>query len=164
MPKYRTVITNVGLNALSAAIANGETITLSHIAVGDGNGQAVEPNAAQLSLVNETARVEILKKEASTINPGLTDVLAIFPTSVGGFTVREVGVLMQGGALFAVANMPDYYKPTAADGIVREMSVRIPLEIDAGNVEISITPETELITRAEFDALAARVAALEKSN
>jgi len=99
MPKYRTVITNVGLNALSAAIAKGETITLSHIAVGDGNGQAVEPNAAQLSLVNERARVEILKKEASTINPGLTDVLAIFPTSVGGFTVREVlEAAINGGA------------------------------------------------------------------
>lgn len=159
--KYKVIITNVGLAALSNALAAGKTVELSHVAIGDGNGEPVEPLASMKSMVHELARVSILKKESSSLNPGLTDILAVFPTSVGGFTVREVGVFMENGALFAIANMPDYYKPTASEGIVRELSIRIPLEIDDADAEIVVTPETALVARSEFDALVARVAALE---
>lgn len=50
---YKTIHTNYGLTRLAEAESTGTPINLTHMAVGDGNGNPVEPSEIQTELVRE---------------------------------------------------------------------------------------------------------------
>lgn len=59
MSAFETIHTNYGLARIAAAAAGGSIINLQFMAVGDGNGQPVTPNPAQVALVREVYRAAI---------------------------------------------------------------------------------------------------------
>ena len=56
---FYSIVTNVGADIINDALAKGEKIDLSFIAVGDGNGNYYEPQSSQTELVHETYRANI---------------------------------------------------------------------------------------------------------
>jgi len=50
MAEFRTIHTTAGLTAMAAAEATGTSINLTHMAVGDGNGNPVTPTEGQAVL------------------------------------------------------------------------------------------------------------------
>mgnify|MGYP001551036656 CR=1 FL=1 len=137
---YFMKLTDAGAAAIAAEQAGGAAVTLSEMAVGDGNGNPVgQPTGSETALVREVFRAGI---SSLYVNPGdgtIVQAELIIPPASGGFAVREVGVFMGDGTLFAYGNFPDTYKPTAAEGSTRDMVVIAAIKVGtAESVELVI--------------------------
>lgn len=157
---YFALLTAVGEAKLANAIALGEDVSYTHMAVGDGGGSATVPTRTQTALVNERRRAGINEIRPDPLNPAQIIVEQVIPESVGGWWVREIGVFDDEGDLVAVANCPDSYKPLLAEGSGRTQIIRMVLLVSsAASVQLKIDPTVVLATRAYADAGDAAVAA-----
>ncbi|ELN4703506.1 phage tail protein, partial [Escherichia coli] len=76
----------------------------------------------------------------------------VIPESVGGWWIREIGLLDNTGALIAIANCAPSYKPQLAEGSGRTQTVRMVLIVNnTGSVELKIDPSVVLATREYCD-------------
>ncbi|UGV31532.1 phage tail protein [Halopseudomonas aestusnigri] len=151
MTTYRTLHTPAGLAMMAAAQANpAAIINLVEMAVGDGNGNPVDPDvlAAGTGLVRERYRAAINSATQHPGEPNRWTVELVIPVSVGGFVMREAGVFDSNGTLFAVANLPDAQKPAEADGAYSDTVVRMEfLVTNAEDVTFLIDPSAIVATR-----------------
>ncbi|MCP4102602.1 MAG: phage tail protein [Lentisphaerae bacterium] len=152
---FYSVLTNIGQAALANAGALGQTINLSHMAVGDGNGSAVTPNETATALVNEVYRGSLNSLSTDSENPNWLIAELVIPTNVGGWTVHEVGLFDSNGNLFAYGNFPETYKPQLSEGASRDLVIRMVLQVSGtANVELKIDPAVVLATRDYADIVA----------
>jgi microcystin-dependent protein len=149
MAQYLTLLTNIGAAKLATALANGSTVRLSQMAVGDGNGASVTPSATQSALVREKHRVALQSVTVDPANPNYIIAEAVIPSTVGGWTIREAGLFDSTGQLFAVANFPDTVKPLLAEGSARDLVVRVVIQVsNASAVQLLIDPSVVLASQA----------------
>lgn len=149
---YFTILTDIGKAKLANATALGQTVNLTQIAVGDGNGTAVTPTQAMTDLVNQVwiGNVSDLRIDEAQNNWIVAE--SYIASDIGGFTVREVGLFDDVGDLIAVGNYPDSYKPVFASGAAKDMLLRIIIEVsNADTVELLIDPAIILATREYVD-------------
>ncbi len=144
-----TIVTTIGLAKIAAALANNSTVNLSEIALGDGAGNPVTPDQNATALVREVWRGGLTNLTNDPNNPDRYVVAeTVVPTDVGGWSVREVGVYDNTGALIAIGNFPDTYKPLPTEGAARDLIVRIYLAVsNTSAVEIKIDPAIVLASR-----------------
>lgn len=148
MSTFKSVVTTLGQARIAAAIAAGTDINITQLAVGDGNGKATTPVASQTKLVKEVYRTPLnsLKLEPSHGNWVIAE--AVLSASVGGFWMREMGLFSSDGALIAVCNMADTYKPTLAEGSGRTQTLRMVIAVS--NTEaISLLIDDSVIMATE---------------
>ncbi len=60
---YGSILTLLGENAEVNGKLNNKSITFTHIAIGDGNDQYVQPSRTQTTLVNEITRIPVTGME-----------------------------------------------------------------------------------------------------
>lgn len=120
---YPYVTTAIGSQKIVQAISGGVPVNLTHIAVGDGGGEEYEPQKEQTELRGETWRGEINKKVIHPDDPNIIIVTGIVPHDVGGFFVREIGLIDEDGDLIYIFSYPTSYKPTPASNISKDMSL-----------------------------------------
>lgn len=150
--KFKTVTTNLGRNAVAIAHATGSSIKLTHMAVGDGNGQSVEPNSAMTALVHEVYRGQINDIVINSEVQGEFTAELLIPQSTGGFFIREVGLFFEDGTMFAIGNTPLTEKTELSSGAATDLLVRMIIRVlDAGTIEIFIDPAQVLATRDYVD-------------
>ncbi len=148
MSTFKSVVTTLGQARIAAAIAAGTDINITQLAVGDGNGKATTPVASQTKLVKEVYRTPLnsLKLDPSHGNWVIAE--AVLSASVGGFWMREMGLFANDGALIAVCNMADTYKPTLAEGSGRTQTLRMVIAVS--NTEaISLLIDDSVIMATE---------------
>lgn len=151
-PTYYAILTTLGLQRLAEATASGVPLVFAHVAVGDGNGVAITPDAAMTALVHETARVSVNNVEVSPDQPDIVRVEGLLPSDTGGFTIREAGLFNFAGELIAIASYPPIYKPTPADGVTVEEYIRILLQLtDVTAVSLTVDPSVITATRIYVD-------------
>ncbi|WP_439826198.1 phage tail-collar fiber domain-containing protein [Aeromonas caviae] len=144
---YKTIHTAVGLELMTQAEATGTQIRLTHIAVGDGNGNPITPDKSMAQLVRERHRdaVNRVWQDPNIANKFSAEI--IIPATVGGFTLREVGVFDSNGNLFVVGNLPDTYKPTDTDGAYSDTVIRVDFMVtNASVVQIMVDPNVVTAT------------------
>lgn len=147
---YKVLITTVGREKLAAALATGTTVKLKSIALGDGNGKPAEPTETQTALAREVYRADMLScTPLSSAPENIVCVLAI-PASAGGWTVREIGIFDTDGALFAVGNIAEAYKPAPSEGTSREMLLRCIIGIGATDAVELVTDPAQVIATQEY--------------
>ena len=122
MSEFYTILTAKGL-AKVAALANDETITLTHMVFGNST---LEPYEDMTELRAEKHRSELIKVQVAG-NQIIAE--AILLGNVGGFWVREIGIIDSDGDLFAVGKYPATYKPDTSEGTVKELGVRMVLVV-----------------------------------
>lgn len=145
---YQTLHTEYGLQRMAAAEAASVSINLTHMAVGDGNGNAVTPTESMTQLVRERYRATVNRVFQDPENPKKFTAELIVPSTEGGFTLREVGIFDSDGGLFAVGNLPETYKPNSSEGAYSDTAVRIEfLVTNAGVVTIQIDPNVAVATQ-----------------
>ena len=147
--KHKVRLTNLGKALLDNA-TNGEPIKLTHIAVGDGNGQITEPNPNQLALINECWRGEITGREFDTNNQSI--IKTVIDSSVGDFFIREAGVFDEQGRLIYIANTPEEEKVSTNTGAVLDLELQLYIRYDnADRIDIVIPDSIEerIIERVE---------------
>lgn len=149
--KYFATLTNAGADRLAAAIAAGDKMDITQMAVGDGGGALPIPDPAQTALIGEVHRSPLNKLEV--VLPGTVLAEIIIPPQMGGWWLREVALFAKDGVCVAIGNMPESYKPVAEDGSSRTQIVRIQLAVSStNNVEMIVDPTLVIATREDVNA------------
>ena len=151
--EFFTILTATGRNKLAAATAPGTPLTLTQMAVGDGdNGAYYSPTEAQTALKHEVWRGAINHLAVDANNPNWIVAELVIPDNVGGFYIREVGLFDSAGAMIAVGKFPESYKPTLAAGSNKQLYVRMILEVaNTSAVTLLVDPSVVLATRQYCD-------------
>ncbi|QME83996.1 tail fiber protein [Escherichia fergusonii] len=151
--KFKTVITTVGAAKLAAATApGGRKVNITTMAVGDGGGQLPVPDAGQTKLVNEVWRHALNKISQDNRHSNYIIAELVIPPEVGGFWMRELGLYDDTGALIAVANMAESYKPALAEGSGRSQTCRMVIIVSSvASVDLTIDTTTVMATQDYVD-------------
>ncbi|WGL97192.1 phage tail protein [Arsenophonus sp. aPb] len=150
--KYFALLTEIGENLLAQATALGTKLELTHIAVGDGNGQLPIPDPKQTKLVAEKRRGAINTLFIDEKNKNQIVAEQIIPETDGGWWVREIGLFDKSANLIAVANCPETYKPQLSEGSARTQTIRMILIVShTESVTVKIDPSVVLATREYVD-------------
>ena len=145
---FKTIHTNYGLAKLAQAEAQGLTINLPEMAVGDGGGNPVTPDENQSQLVRERYRAPVNRVYQDPTNPAKFSAELVIPASVGGFSLREVGIFDDAGSLFVVGNLPDTYKPSSSEGAFSDTVVRVDFIVsNAQTIELIADPNVVVVTQ-----------------
>lgn len=143
MSTYHTIITNAGKQLFANAINSSNKVNISHLSLGDGNGNMSTPNATRTRLVNERTKVAVNDVKINASNANWLEVSAIIPSNNGGYTVREIG-LYAGNTLVAIGNFPATYKPSANEGGAREMSIKVVIALENASV-VNVSLDNSLV-------------------
>ena len=145
---YFGIVTRTGHGLIAAALAGGTAVRLTHVALGDGGGAPVAPAEDMAALVNEVHRAPINTLTQDADEPALMWAEVVLPANVGGWYIREAGILDEAGNLVAVASTPESYKPELAEGSASEFVLKLPLVLtNTETVTIKIDPTVVLASR-----------------
>ncbi|KQN46875.1 hypothetical protein ASE93_12245 [Serratia sp. Leaf50] len=146
MSEYYSVITHAGRRLAADAVATSETIVLTHFVIGDGKGKEQVPNPEATKLVNEVYRGEIASLSVSPDQDNQMMAMLVLPTGVGGFTVREIGLLTDRGELYAIANSAALEKPVS--GVSINLQFRLAVS-DSKNITLKVATGDGLFLRID---------------
>ena len=152
MASYYTILTSVGQSKVANAVALGQKVNLSALAVGDANGVTPQPNANAKALIHERRRAPLNRVEIDKENPNFIVCEQVLPPEVGGWEIREIGVFDDEGNLIAYGNYPPTYKPLMNEGTSRTQTVRLVMQVsDTASVTLKVDPSVVLATRQYVD-------------
>jgi phage-related tail fiber protein len=144
------------LNAGEAKDANAKALGIprryTQIAVGDGGGVLPTPDRARTALVGEKrcAPINALWQDPNNASQFVAE--QVIPETVGGWWIRELGLIDEDGTLCYYGNCPETYKPQMAEGSGRTQVVRMAVLNATGvPVELKIDPSIVLATRQYCD-------------
>ena len=104
------ILTTAGINAVSSADQAGQTVEITHLAFGDSSW---EPTIAATALQNEQDRVT---PSAGSLIDDPSLYLSATLTGSTGYDVREIGVFLSDGTLFAIwSHATDVFAHKSAD-------------------------------------------------
>lgn len=161
--KYYTILTKVGQAKIANAIAYGRQVQLSKFVLGDGGGTSYDPDESQTALKHEVYRANVGNVVVSDETINMLEVNMAVPADVGGWIVREMGILDADGDLIAISKTPDDPKPGAGSGAAKDVVYRLFIVVtNTDAVEIKIDPTVTVATKAEVEAVAASVKQLDR--
>ncbi|MBT0887561.1 MULTISPECIES: phage tail protein [Acinetobacter] len=137
MSQYYNIKTNAGDAAIATALANNTKLNITHVAFGDGGGSVPTPSKNRTTLVHEVHRQAVNKyTQHPTISKWLT-VEAIIPSNIGGFWIREIGVIAD-GVLISYGSHAPFFKVADTEG-VSEYRLKFTIDIqDASIVQLTL--------------------------
>jgi phage-related tail fiber protein len=145
---FYTILTAYGLARDAAYRQGGAATPLLTMAVGDGGGAPVVPNEAQTALVREVFRAPVSDCTRDPANPGCVIAELTIPPEAGGWTVQEIGIFDDTGALYAVGNLPPTFKPAPASGASKQLTIRMYLATsNAASITVVVDPGINYATR-----------------
>lgn len=137
------LLTNLGRAKEAAALANATTITITHIAIGDG---ATVPSGGETQLYHEVARktVSVHGTVVGADNVAYFD--CYLAAGDGPYTIREAGLYDATGDLIAIAHYdPAINKPVPSSGQTVEGTVRLEVAFsNIANVVIVVDPSIQV--------------------
>lgn len=146
---FTSIHTTHGLRETARAMAEDAQITLVSMVVGDGGGNPVDPNVGMLTLVRERWRGSINRIYKDPDNEIQYIAEAVIPAAVGGWTIREGGLIDSTGKLFTVCNLPASYKPLPEEGTTSDFTVRIAFQpANANTVTLQVDPNVTIATQS----------------
>lgn len=149
--KYYSTLTKIGLNAIARATTMNEKVKFSKFCIGDAE---INPDVTTTALGHEVWQGSLSSIVVDENNPNWIVLTCIISATVGGFTIREVGIKDEDGNLLAVASYPETYKPILAEGAGKDLIVRVILEVSNTEcVELKIDPTVTLATRSDLEAI-----------
>ncbi|HDH7178204.1 TPA: phage tail protein [Escherichia coli] len=151
--KYKTIITTEGRRKLAEALKpGGKKVTLAKMQVGDGNGQEVEPSEEQQQLVKKVWEGNISSITQDAENESFVTAELVIPADQGSFWVREIGLFDDEGAMIAVGNVAEGYKPRLEEGSGREQVFRMVILLsNLSALNIKLDQSVVMVTKAALD-------------
>lgn len=154
--KFYSLVTTIGQAQFANALALDQKVAFGTFAVGDGGGSVYDPSENQTDLKHEVWSGKITSLTIGENNPNELIVETYIPSNKGGFTIREFGIKDSDGNLLVVGKHPETYKPVAADGTAKDITLRVILVIsNANEVILKIDPSVQVATRQDLDKIRA---------
>lgn len=139
--QFYTIMTDAGLAAFANAPITQAEIDFAKVAVGDGNGSYYTPTKDMTTLKKKVWEHVPNSVQLDPEADNRIVVTAIIPSTVGGFTIREVGVFDSNDTLLAIGKMPETFKPVMSQGSAKDLSIEVIFEVtNASSVVIKINP------------------------
>lgn len=162
--QYFMLLTVAGQRKLAAHMAGGAPLQITHMAIGDGGGSPVLPTENRTALVQEVHRQGLTNLSQHGTNANWVIAETVLATTIGGWYIRECGLIDIDGDLVAYGNFPDSYKPVLSEGSGKELIIRSILEVSSTAaitlvVDSSITWATQAWVLGQNYATQAWVAA-----
>ncbi|HBR3116181.1 TPA: phage tail protein [Klebsiella pneumoniae] len=150
--KYIAILTPAGEAKMAAAAISGEPVGFSHMAVGDGGGSTTTPDPSRTDLINELYRASLNRLIIADQAANIIRAEMIMLPQVGGFWLREAALYDEDGICLAVANLPESYKPLAAEGSGKLHAVNLWIAVsNTAYVELKADPSVILATVEEVN-------------
>lgn len=160
--QFYTILTQIGKAKIANATALGTQINIVKFHVGDGNGSYYNPTEEQTQLKNKLWEGNISSIRVDDENQNWIILEAVIPGSDGGFMVREVGAVDSDGNLIAIGKFPETYKPIAGDGSVKDLILKMVLEVsNTSSVTLKIDPTVILATKKDILDLEEKINSIE---
>ncbi|OUT13600.1 hypothetical protein B9N63_06145 [Campylobacter concisus] len=140
--KQYTLLTVNGINKLLKIASNGSKIILKEVVVSDFDGELSE---SITTIPNEKYRGAINAITINESDSNILDVDAIIPPEVGGFYIKTAGIYCDDGSLFAVARLPDTYKPLLSEGSSKDITLSFRLQIANANDSIVLKVDNNVV-------------------
>ncbi|HCP8907337.1 TPA: phage tail protein [Escherichia coli] len=144
--KHCSILTNRGKALEAASAAGGAPVVLDGFVVGDGNGNTVTPEAGKTALVREVYRGTISRLTVSPDQENQFIAYLVLPEGVGGFTVREAGLLTTDGELYAVGSCAAIEKPV--NGVTATLQFRLAVA-ESAQVTLNVATGDGLFLRQD---------------
>lgn len=144
--KYYSILTNRGKELEAQSSVTGQPVTIKDFVIGDGNGEAVTPDPARTALIREVYRGSISALNVSPEQSNQWMANIVLPSDIGGFTVREVGLLTDAGELYAVANCAAIEKPES--GVSVSLQFRLAVN-ETASIELKVVSGDGLFLRID---------------
>ena len=131
----------------------GQKVNITTLAVGDGGGSYYKPNSTMTALKGEKWRGKVNRVEVNEKSPNMIDVVAVVPSDVGGWTIREMGVFddAEEPNMIAVCNTPDTEKVIITSGAAGEIELTMHIEIsNTGAISFVIDPNVVTATKKDL--------------
>lgn len=153
MPEnFYAILTNTGKAKIANAMLLNQKVDFNELALGDGGGIYANPTENQTALVNEIFRCPIGAVTIDTNNSNWIVVETAIAAQTGGFMIREAGIYDSEGDLLAVAKYPETYKPALEEGSVKDLLIRMILEVtNASVVTLKVDPTVILATKKDLE-------------
>ncbi|WP_421663672.1 phage tail protein [Lysinibacillus telephonicus] len=152
MSNFYMILTDVGIAKIANSQLTNQTIDLTQIAVGDGDGAYYNPVQTATALKNETWRGNISSVSIDPNNANWIVVEGIIPSTVGGFTIREVGLFDSNNEMIAIGKVPETYKPTFEEGSSKDLHLKSILEVsNADAVTMKADPSVIIASKKYVD-------------
>ncbi len=156
--KFFAVVTDLGTKEMMEAVTQGKKVNITQFAVGDGGGQYYVPDTAMEGLRNEVWRGGIGACRISEESENIMIAEATIPSSVGGFTIREMAVFDDKNVMIAVCNTPDTAKVKVTDGVVHELLVQMEIVLDnKESVGLLVDPNIVTATKKDLQNLTGKL-------
>lgn len=150
---YGTIVTNIGVQLITTAMMEGRKVNITTLAVGDGGGAYYQPTTNMTALKNEKWRGLIKSVSVNEQSPNMIDVVAVVPSDVGGWTIREMCVIDDSANMIAICNTPDTEKVLIASGAAGEIELTVHIEIsNTGVISFVIDPNTVTATKKDLES------------
>ena len=150
---YGTLVTDCGIQLIAAAVMEGKKINITDLAVGDGGGAYYQPTPNMTGLKNECWSGPIKSVSVNKDSPNMIDITAIIPSTVGGFTIREMAVKDDVKNTIAICNTPDTEKVIISSGAAGEIELTMHIEIsNADAISFIIDPNVVTATKKDIEA------------
>lgn len=149
---YGTLVTDCGIQLIAAAVMEGKKINITDLAVGDGGGAYYQPTPNMTGLKNECWSGPIKSVSVNKDSPNMIDIRAIIPSTVGGFTIREMAVKDDVKNTIAICNTPDTEKVIISSGAAGEIELTMHIEIsNADAISFIIDPNVVTATKKDIE-------------
>jgi len=151
-------LTVPGENEFAAAIAAGRMVNFTQMVLGDANGAWYEVTGAETELLNEQWRGPLLQifRDATVLNRIVCD--APVPVDIGGFTIREFGLLSDTGVLMAIGMHQVIELPAPGGATTLDIVIRGLLDVvNADVVNLVVDPYIVTATRIYVDTEIAKI-------
>ncbi|EJL0134399.1 phage tail protein [Escherichia coli] len=148
------ILTTSGAAEIEAAYQNGQTVTVRHVLLGDGGGQALpstpDEMAAMTSLYGEFGQEPF--SDGAVEEGFISGDIVIDCKSYPGKTLRELGMISDRGTLIAYGRYPDTFLPDQTDSVIKEVILTLVLGLThAQSVVLEVDPDRAIITQETGD-------------
>lgn len=145
-------LTTAGLAEFAAAITEERLVDITQMVLGDANGAWYEITGNEVALLNEQARFPLLQICRDPVNLNRIICDAPIPVDVGGFAIREFGLLSAAGVLLAIGMHQIIDLPAPGGPVTLDMVIRGLLDVvNAEVVDLVVDPYIVTATRKYVD-------------
>lgn len=146
---FSTILTTAGAEKLARLHAAGQALTLTEMAVGDGNGQSLAPTPEATGLVSECYRGFLNKIRVADSVASIIESELLISAQTGGFWINEAALYDEDGVCIAVASLPPTYKPLSSQGAAKHQIVRMNIAVSSTDAVTIIDDPSVVIATAE---------------
>ncbi len=155
---YEIKLTALGAAKLAAASTSGPAVSLTTMAVGDGNGNPIPTDPLPTSLVHEVYRHQLNSLFVNANDSTIMMAELVILSAIGGWTIREIAIIDADGDTFAIGAFPATVKPTAVDGGTRDMDIFAAIKV-GNSADVQLVIDTSIVTATRPWVLATITAA-----